>query len=745
MPAALFSQQALSGSVVDAATGAPLEGASIFNLASKQATMTGADGRFTLNGRAGDTIQISFLGYHDQEILAGEQPLFARLRNSPLMIDQVVISANRYAANRALQPLAISSISLKQIQETAPSSLYQVLNRTAGVYMVDLGNDQHSLSIRQPISTRAVYLFLEDGIPIRPNGVFNHNALLEINLPSIRNIEVIRGPASSVYGSSAIGGAINFMTHQPTLEPAGRLATQIDNIGFRMLEAQGSATFGKLGVLASGSFSGRRDGYRQNSDYDKWGGTVSTRLKINNSTFLNTSISIIDYRTDATVSVDSARFFGRDYSSFHYFAYRKVDALRAQSTLRKNWNERQQTDLSIYFRDNFIGQNATHTIRVDPRDPRRGTSQINDLGFKSYGGQAQHIIRLNQNGGSFVAGGAFDYSPVDNETRFITVTRDEKGNFIDFQDPDSLLTLSRVDIYNVAAFTQLELPLGRRFNLVAGLRYDDFLYAHDNFLDSTAFSGAPDSRDAFRNLTPKIGLTYNPNARLGLYANFSQGFVPPQVGELYRGVKVPVLGPMEFYNYELGAWYRLGELGYFEVNLYNLQGTNEIINVLLDDGTFENRNAGKTAHYGVEYSLALNLTRELILRLNATNARHLFREYPERGVDFNGNDMPGAPAWIANSEIQFRPNWMPGFRAGLEWFRVGSYYMDAANTEKYPGYHLFNLRLGYDWKRYSVWGNVINLNDELYAVNASKSGAGKRYSFGDPRSFAAGMAVRLGK
>ena len=68
--------------------------------------------------------------------------------------------------------------------------------KTPGVLMVNLGNEQHSMSIRQPITTNAYYLYLEDGLPIRPMGIFNHNALLEINQFNLQSIEVLKGPAS---------------------------------------------------------------------------------------------------------------------------------------------------------------------------------------------------------------------------------------------------------------------------------------------------------------------------------------------------------------------------------------------------------------------------------------------------------------------------------------------------------------------------------------------------------------------
>ncbi len=64
--------------------------------------------------------------------------------------------------------------------------------------MVNLGNEQHQMSIRQPMTTKSLFLFLEDGIPVRTTGLFNHNALLEMNMAAVKNIEVIKGPSSSL-------------------------------------------------------------------------------------------------------------------------------------------------------------------------------------------------------------------------------------------------------------------------------------------------------------------------------------------------------------------------------------------------------------------------------------------------------------------------------------------------------------------------------------------------------------------
>ena len=141
---------------------------------------------------------------------------------------------------RGETPISISTISPELINETKATSLDQLLNKVSGVYMVDLGNEQHSMSMRQPLSYGSLFLYLEDGVPIRTTGVFNHNALIEMNMANVRSIEIIKGPASSLYGSEAIGGAVNFISHRPTAIPTANIQIQANNLGYKRADFMAS-------------------------------------------------------------------------------------------------------------------------------------------------------------------------------------------------------------------------------------------------------------------------------------------------------------------------------------------------------------------------------------------------------------------------------------------------------------------------------------------------------------------------
>ena len=279
---------------------------------------------------------------------------------------------------------------------------------------------------------------------------------------------------------------------------------------------------------------------------------------------------------------------------------------------------------------------------------------------------------------------------------------------------------------------------------MAALRYDRLDYDFDNKLTPNAFTGAPDEQNNFTSLSPKLGLTYSLNANVGSYANYSVGFAPPQITDLYRGVKVPTLKPATYNNYEAGGWLSFNQnKGYLDLSIYQLNGLNEIISVRLPDGSYQNQNAGKTKHQGVEYTLKYAPLKSLNLRVSGTNARHQFTDYVERGNNLTHNEMATAPRFISNSEVTYKPGFLPGLRVGLEWQHLGKYYMDAANTEYYEGYDLFNFRTGYTIKGLEVWLNALNLTDKLYATTVDKYSYGKSYRQGIPRTFNVGIAYNF--
>ena len=754
-----FSQQVFHGKIIDAATKEPIEGATV-HCSSNNCSCgcaTNASGEFEIKPKEQccTSFAISSIGYQTLIVPAAQSLTLINLYHGNSTMQEVVVSANREGVKRSLAPVAISSISSKVIQDAKPITVDQVLNKVSGVYMVNLGNEQHSMSIRQPMTTKSLFLYLEDGIPIRTTGLFNHNALLEINMAAVRNIEVIKGPSSSLYGSEAIGGVVNFITSAPTAITVAKLSVQGNNIGYKRAELQTSFTRGKWGFALSGYHANKQNSFIEYTDFHKTNFTGRIDYRFTNKTSLVNSITLLNYYSDMTGGIDSARFVNKSFGSNYTFTYRKVNAIRYRSTLTHNWNENSRTTTSVVYRDNNIGQNPAYSIKEDYRRDANGTwigkktlahGEINEIGFNSYSLIVQHRQNLLWKKSVIIGGLNADISPSGYAAQYIRVSKDTVSNvYSGYEATDSTLTHYKSDINNYAAFINFEFSPVEKLRIVTSIRYDLFHYIFDNHLQPSSFSGSPDTTNNFKRISPKIGLTYNISARAGLYANYSEGFVPPQVTEMYKGVKVPTLKPSVFYNYEIGGWAELikGKLN-ADISLYKLEGTDEIISVKMDDGSSQNMNAGKTLHKGIEFGLNGNPVKNVSIRFSSAYSQHRFITFIEKGTSYNGHAMNGAPGWMHNAEIWYKPAIVKGLRLGIEWQKISSYYMDPLNTVKYEGYNVFHLRAGYKWRVMELWVNVMNVTDKYYAYTSSKSNSGYNYTPAEPRNFNMGISYDFG-
>lgn len=708
-------------------------------------------------------IEISASGYKKTSFTLSEKTFSVSLEKLVNNLNEVVVTANRDIVKRVEAPIAIASISAKTISDTKATTIDQLINKVSGVYMVNLGNEQHSMGIRQPMSTRAVFMYLEDGVPIRTSGVFNHNALMELNMAAVKNIELIKGPSSSLYGGEAIGGAVNFITQTGTAIPTAKISLQGNDIGYRRADIQTGFIKGKLKANISGYYAGRNNGFLPYSDFNKRIITARADYSFTPKTILENSFTWMNYYSDMNGGVDSIQYTRKTFTSQHTFTWRKAITSRFRSTLNHEWNEKSKSSITAVLRSNTLDMNASFRIRDDYR--KQGTvfvgkkdlahGEISVNSFNSYVLIAQHRQKFNWLNTTIVGGGTIDFSPNTQKANYIKVNKDTLLNqYISYVDrPDSLLTNYKNDIANYAGFLNLEFSPFKHLRIVTAIRYDVFRFNFDNYLKPSAFSGSPDTVNTFKSFSPKIGFTYQLGHNRGFYGNYSRGFVPPQVSELYRGVSVPNLSPSIYDNYEVGGWSEIikGKLS-FDFSLYRLIGNNTIISVRFDDGSFGNANAGKTLSNGIEFGLNATVAKTLQLRFSGAYSKHEFVQYVERGVKFNGNEINSAPRFVSNAELTWRPNTIKGLRVLAEWQKMSRYFMDQANLFEYNGFNVFNLRIGYSfnnaqtkWLRGTdFWINAINLFNAYYAVNSSRSTAGRSYNLGEPRNINVGMTYDFG-
>lgn len=762
-----IAQTVLSGKIYHADTKEPIPGATVQIKGSNKTITSDVNGFFTLSQAEGETLLVSSIGFLQTEIkVQSPGKLNIAMQPSHKELDELIVTASRTLQRRGDAPISITRISSKTINETKPRDLLEVLNKVPGVVMTNLNNEQHSMSIRQPMgSTNAYHLYLEDGIPIRTMGVFNHNALIEINIPAVQSIEVVKGPASSIYGPEAIGGSINFISLKPTALTTVKAGVQADNYGYRRYNATATGSLSKkFGYAININNTRQRNGWLANTDFDKLALTTRLDYKISSKTLLWASYTHVDYETQASGSVDSAGYYSKQYPSATGFTYRKVYAKRLRTTLEHNWNSNNASTLTFYYRDNAVLQSANHTIRWT-QGQDSAVTESNDARFKSYGLVAQHNSSFDFLNAKLLAGISADITPhrfFSNPLILNAIVRPDGKSVEKYtvrsNDPNVFITNYDADIINSAAWLQTEITPVADVRVVAGLRYDRFSYDYNRLPTMTQPSTAEGSR-TFDKLVPRIGMTYNLGKDKAIFANFSKGFVQANLSTLFNPANPQGLDlvPSTFTNFEVGAWASLLKNKLFvDVTLYQLKGENEVISIRQPNGSSLPTSVGKTLHRGIEYGINYNPTREFTIRLSATNALHRFEQFEisKRQSDMvknvDGKVMPSSPNFIANTEITYRPAWFKGFRIAAEWQRMSEWYQNQVNTVKYDdkgflgakGISLLNLRTGYTFNGVELFLNVYNVTDELYANTASRgNGPSDKSTFnpGAPRIFNFGI------
>lgn len=668
-------------------------------------------------------------------------------------LDTIVVTASREGESINNTPAAISKINNKDIEAKHATFIGQLVNQTPGVLMNDLGNEQHMMSIRQPITTSAVYQYLEDGISIRPVGVFNHNALYEVNLAGIDSIEILRGPASSLYGSNAIGGTINFLTKAPSLTPMADLGISSSSEGYRRLEVGASNTFdtayGEHGLRLYAYASDRGESWQNHAESNKQSVTLRHDWRISDTTQVKNIASYNHLKADMTGSLNANDFSKHQGYSYQTFTYREVDATRLSSQLNHSWNEQQKSQMTVYYRDNTTEQNPSYNIRTDvvsgvPTGTYSGQTTYN--AFQSYGLNVQHSANFDPV--KFTIGIMAEHSPNQAKTNDIEVFRDPNTLVYTGYKQRQLLRDFKVDINNQALYTQANWQVLPNLNLVGGARYDWISYDFDNQLVPSKVTGAPDEKRNFHKASPQLGLVWNITPEFDLYSNWSQGFVPPEVSGLYgANLVTPDLKEATFNNVDAGLRFKLFDDRIDgEITLYRLQGQDEVLSYTKPDNTREPRNAGQTLHQGIEIGGTWKISDiyNQRLKLSGSFAKHEYEDFkPSSVADYSGNTMPSSPKSFGTIEYQIKP--IPELLLSAEGVYVGSYWINEANTEKYDGHTVLNLRANYRQNAYEIYGQILNVADAHYAESTSFSNNQASYTPAAPRTYLLGLRYHFGE
>ncbi len=752
IPASAQQSGAVGGVLTTALAGAPLADARLLLPDLGRATVSDDKGAFRFSGvpvgswrliaqaigYAPDTVQV--------EVRVGiESRVAISMHRAAAILDPLVVAATRETTRRAEGSLTVDGLTGSEIREVRAAHPAGILNRLAGVHVSETSGEGHMMAMRLQVTTAPMYLYLEDGIPTRPTGFFNHNALYEVNLPQAGGIEVIKGPGSALYGSDAIGGIVNVMTRPAPLSPALELNLETGSYGHRRLLASTGSTFGGHGIRLDANVT-HSDNWKSDATFDRQSGTLRWDAWLGRSGW-NARTVIAGSRIDQTdvPALSRALYDTARSVNLAPIAYRRARALRMSTAFERETG----SDLiafTPYARLNRMDLLPSWQLSYDPQTWITTNTSVGFL--------ARWRRDIGWWDGRVILGVDGDLSPGSYLAKQAVVTRGGPYNrWTSYTEGDTHYdydatwrALSPYIQTNWTPAPKLRVDLGVRLDLSA------YRYATRLTPIATGAHRVPgDTTVSYRHASPKVGATWEFSPALAVYGSWRHGFRAPSFGQLFTqnsAANTVGLQPVTTDSWEGGIRGQLGTRAVYQLAAYTMQVTNDILTYVTPENTREARNAGAATHRGIEASVGLALTPSLRLDAAYSIAEHVYDAWVPQAatterpaVDYSGNLIEQAPRTLGSATLAWSPTLLRGGRLAVEWSHMGRYAQNAANDTFYEGHHLVgihaNAMVG---PRAELFLKVTNLANTQYAELSSYDAFQKdTYTVGNPRMVYGGI------
>ncbi len=620
-------------------------------------------------------------------------------------------------------PASIDILSNEQLRERGAVTVTDAITQAAGISTLrHPGNGGSSLSSRGFTDSNSVAM-LYDGV--RQFGGVGQTFIYD---PwAVDRIEVLRGPASVLYGEGAIGGVVNVIPKKPTRGP---IENEIQaTVGSHDTQRLG---FGSGGALDD-KWSYRLDLSGNHGDSgislgDARDLAVTAALRLDVSPDLNFTL------TQAYAWQEPTRYFGTplvdgdiDYrlrGKNYNVADSKIIYRDSRTELKAEWTPNPATRVRsrLYYigsdrdyrdAENYTWQPASGLIQrsayTDIRHDQEQVGNVTDASFdgRLFGLANKVAVGVELNRASLKHTNNSPYSG----TSLVDPQDVDHGRFINVAGTSPRY---RNTAEQYALFAENRLMLTSRWSVLGGVRYDHIdLKRRDLVADRTAFD------TTFNNVGWRIGTVYELLPTLSVYGQYAEAADP--IGsllllspankdfELSKGRQVEVGVKQTFWDNK-GQW----TLAAYHIRKNNLVTRDP------NDPSLRTQ-VGEQSSRGLEATLAVELTPAWRIDLNAAVLRARYDDFSEAvngaAVSRAGNVPTDVPQRLANAWVswKFAPQWTAS--AGLRY--VGKRYADAANRLEMAGYTTTNLALQWEPRRdLTLALRAFNLFDRKYAETA---------------------------
>ena len=742
----IYAQQThtVEGVVTAEGSGAPLGGVTI--------RIAGHDGLGALSDSRGafrivgvpsgpQMLIVENLGWEtlqtDVDVRAGMPAVRLQLRETAVAVAGVTVTASGAPQRQMTSTVAVGAVTGRELRETKPAHPSQIVGRIAGVHVSVAGSGEgHMTAIRQPLTTNPVYLYLEDGIPTRSTGFFNHNAMYEVTVPQAGRIEVLKGPGTALFGSDAIGGVINVQTHAPSEGPTVSMYAEGGSHTWGRALFSVSDTRGRDGLRFDLNLT-RWTGWRDAANYDRQSATVRWDRELSGDARLKTVLTYSQIDQIDASALSREEFEVQPELNYYRFTTRNIRSFRVSTNLDASIGGT-QVSVTPYVRSADMDLVPFFMLAFDP--------VIYETGHKSAGVLLRGRREMPSLRSTVTAGVDVDYSPGGRTEHQITMTRDGK-TFSSFETAQLLYDYD-VTFAGVSPYAQIEVSPVSTLHLTAGARYDAVGYEYDNHLEpiSTGRWRRPsDTSLRYAQLSPKLGAAFEIAPWLGTFASYRESFRAPSESQIFRqgsSLNTTELKPIVAKSSEVGARGIIADIIDYDVSLYDMRVLDDILTFIRSDGVREVQNAGETRHRGVEVGAGAQLASWLRLDLAQSWGKQTYERWePRPTLNYAGNEVERAPRAISNVRLRAKAPGADGALATLEWSRISQYWENPENTQMYEGHALLHASVAVPLK----WGVVVtarmmNITDARYAEHASYNIAeGELLQPGAPRMLYIGL------
>ena len=583
-------------------------------------------------------------------------------------LSEVVVTGTRNETDVRHLPMTVSVVDRPVIEYSNVPSLLPVLTeQVPGFFTTSRGimgygvsdGAAGTISIRGLSGGSGQVMVLIDGHP-QYMGMFGHPISDAYQSLMAERVEVLRGPASVLYGSNAMGGVVNIVTRK--MDRDG-VRTNI-NAGYGswntvQTELTNRVRYKGFSSIISASYN-RTDGHRTDMGFEQYGGYAKLGYYFTDNWRIRADVNVTHFNASNPGTVSDP------------LADADQSVTRGMTSLAvENEYERTSGALSVFYNwgDHHINDGYHPSAGEQPLD-YRFNSHDDMMGISAY--QSVRMFRGNR----LTVG--VDWYRFGGSAWNRYVVGERNGEREDIAD---------VVQHEVAGYVDFRQNIGTWLTLDAGVRIDHHSHVGTEWV-------------------PQAGLSFHLPYAIELKASASKGFRYPTIREMYMfPPQNPDLRPERMWTYELALSQKLleGRLSY-GLNIFYISGDNMILRLPNPDGAgMLNQNSGEVRNAGVEAQAAWRIARDWSVDANYSflHMDNPVVAAPEHKLYVGGLFTHGR--WHVSTGVQY----------------IAGLYTQVGENPVQEDFVLWNVRASFrilDWM--SVWVRGENLLDWQYEINA---------------------------